>query len=523
MSTQAAVRRPTAAILAALVVVAALAVNPLGISAAQATTTPQQTAITIINLDRIGHVPAFEENGFVDDFAQASATNSAACGGCDTPAAAHLNSLAGTVVSVSVVYTQSTGGTAAPRPARIAQDFNDDWPVATLSTNTYGAVGYVTKGTTAYAALVSFTFSGTPTDETRAGTVTLPSSVKVGVPVVPVIKGFSPVPTSGFGYTWLSNGVTVATGTATYTPGANDLGKRLKLIVSEHNSGFSAAQVTSGQSGVVKVGTVHVGVWSVGGPRNVGQQLALTLGSWYPDTLSFQWYRNGVKISGATSSDYTQTLADLNKKIDVKITDISPSYTTVVKGTSVATKTGYPLLTSTPRPTIGGTAQYSWGLDVTTGSWGPGTVALKYQWRSNGVAIAGATHPTLSLAGSAGGKLIGTAITVTVTGSEAGYATTSVTSYPTADILRAKFIGEETPTITGNLTAGQTLTAHLNTWIPAPSVVTYQWFVNGIAVSGAIHTTYKVPVGALNVYVQVIGSKPYYQPVRLTSSTSNIS
>jgi len=59
-----------------------------------------------------------------------------------------------------------------------------------------------------------------------------------------------------------------------------------------------------------------------------------------------------------------------------------------------------------------------------------GNVTLEYQWKVNGASVGGATGKTWKVDGSAKGRRI----TVTVTGSGAGYTTTSRTSSPTAAV-----------------------------------------------------------------------------------------
>jgi hypothetical protein len=45
-------------------------------------------------------------------------------------------------------------------------------------------------------------------------------------------------------------------------------------------------------------------------------------------TLTYQWYRGGKKISGATNATYKLTTKDKKKKITVKVTGKKAGYTT---------------------------------------------------------------------------------------------------------------------------------------------------------------------------------------------------
>ncbi|HEY2644571.1 MAG TPA: hypothetical protein VGI56_12530 [Galbitalea sp.] len=523
MSAKAPGRKSTAAILVALLAAAALTLSPAGIGAAEATATPQQQALSDLNALRFFSTPfelLFDENGFVDDSAQAAANNYAGCSGCANPTAVLLSSAPGDVAAPPTYsYVMASGGTLTARLSRIANDFYLNFQESAQGHDAYASIGIVTKGTVTYAALITVSFTGTVTDETHAGTVTLPSNVHVGVPIVPVLKGFSPAPAPA-SYTWVDGLATVGTG-STYTPVASDLGKRIKLFVGEHNAGYSNVSVQSNLSGVVGVGTPHAGTFAVTGSRNVGQVLTVhDVGTgWTPVNPTQQWYRNGIKIAGQTATTYTQTIADLGQHVDVKVTEAAAGYTSVTKGTATTAKTGYPLFATVPVPgpssasntvSIAGQAQYGYTLTALAGSWGPGAVTLKYQWRSNGAAIYHATKSTLSLSGS----MVGTAISVTVTASEPGFATTSVTSKQTTDVIRASFLIASSPTVTGTFLPGHTLTAHIGTWLPTATVVAYQWYVNGTAVKGAYFSTYKVPATAVTVAVRIIGMRAYYQPIQ---------
>ncbi|MFB0836356.1 hypothetical protein ACETWP_17340, partial [Arthrobacter halodurans] len=86
-----------------------------------------------------------------------------------------------------------------------------------------------------------------------------------------------------------------------------------------------------------------------------------------------------------------------------------------------------------PVPTVTGTATVGSTLTAVPGAWSPAGVELAYQWSADGTNIAGATNNTLDLAPSLAGK----AITVAVTGTKAGYTTTTKASAATAKVATA--------------------------------------------------------------------------------------
>ncbi len=89
-----------------------------------------------------------------------------------------------------------------------------------------------------------------------------------------------------------------------------------------------------------------------------------------------------------------------------------------------------PSALSTSAPGISGTPQVGQTLTLSAGDWRPTTTVLKYQWLRDGSVISGATKTSYTLTNADVGK----SISVTVTGSKAGYTTTSKTSTPTAKI-----------------------------------------------------------------------------------------
>ena len=102
--------------------------------------------------------------------------------------------------------------------------------------------------------------------------------------------------------------------------------------------------------------------------------------------MSYQWRKNGANITGATSASYTTpatTTADNGSLFSVVVSNSAGSVTS--NNATLTVKTP-PTITTQPANTtvrVGQTAKFS----VTA----TGTTPLSYQWRKNGVNIAGAT------------------------------------------------------------------------------------------------------------------------------------
>ena len=175
---------------------------------------------------------------------------------------------------------------------------------------------------------------------------------------------------------------------------------------------------------------VMTGTATISGTPTVGQTLTATPGTWSPAdvTFSYQWKSNGAPIGGATNSTYELTADDAGDTIVVVVTGSKSGYTSV-DAISPGVTVGLGTLT-TVVPVITGEAAIGSTLTANPGAWGPAPVSFGFQWLSDGAPIPGATDPTYLVTFSDAGN----AISVTVTGSKAGYTSASQTSLPTVTL-----------------------------------------------------------------------------------------
>jgi hypothetical protein len=151
-------------------------------------------------------------------------------------------------------------------------------------------------------------------------------------------------------------------------------------------------------------------------PSAVGTELDAARGSWATGEVNYG-YRNGVPIAGANSRSYVTTSADSGCTVWVTITGMRPAYSTLAQ-----TSNGVAVLgTLTPAPVaITGTASTGQTLTVSTGAWTPAPVTLSYRWyRGSTMILSGDTATSYPVTSADVGQLI----TVTVTGTEAGFST----------------------------------------------------------------------------------------------------
>lgn len=151
-----------------------------------------------------------------------------------------------------------------------------------------------------------------------------------------------------------------------------------------------------------------------------------------PTTVKYQWLRNGVEITGATSSSYTLTEADVGRSVSARFTytDGNGFAEVVVSAGTVSVENVNDAPTGAVM--ISGTGKENETLTAVTSSISDsdGLGTFSYQWLSDGTAISGATDEALLLTQDH----IGQAITVQVRYTDGNGAYENLISTTTAPI-----------------------------------------------------------------------------------------
>ncbi|MFB7607771.1 hypothetical protein [Streptomyces gardneri] len=148
-------------------------------------------------------------------------------------------------------------------------------------------------------------------------------------------------------------------------------------------------------------------------------------------------------------------------------------------------------LRNTAAPTFSGSAVVGAKVTAKPGSWSLPVDSLAYQWRANGVAIAGATASTYTIPSTIQGKQLSVAVVARKTGHP---TLTAVSGAQTVKGIAPK--PTKAPSLSGTVRVGSKVTAVVGTWSPAPTSYAYQWRANGVAISGATGSAY-TPVAAV--------------------------
>ncbi len=172
--------------------------------------------------------------------------------------------------------------------------------------------------------------------------------------------------------------------------------------------------------------------------------------------------------------------------------------------------------TSTPPPTIAGSAVVGRTLTASLPAWTPATQSVSWQWYAAGLPIPGATTSSFALTSAQLGK----AITVRATGQASGLTPQTRTSLPTVAVALPR-VTAGTVTISGAAIVGGTLSAVADAWTPTGVSLTYQWLRDGTtAIAGATGASYS-PVTADQGHILVVsvtGAKADYTSATATSA-----
>ena len=126
-----------------------------------------------------------------------------------------------------------------------------------------------------------------------------------------------------------------------------------------------------------------------------GQGATFTVSATGGGTLAYQWQRGGIAIAGATASTYTiaATASTDAGSYDVVVSNSAGSVASATASLTVTSTTGAPAIVAQPA-----SQAVAPGASVTLTVSVTGAGIMGYQWRHDGIAIAGATAVSYTIA-----------------------------------------------------------------------------------------------------------------------------
>ena len=311
-------------------------------------------------------------------------------------------------------------------------------------------------------------------------------------------------------YQWLNDGAAIkGKNQNTYALTQSDIGKTISVMASYTDGLKKSESMISSAVKIANVNDAPTGLVTISGTTTQGQVLTATNSLADADGLgvvSYSWFSGGNAISGATQSTYTLTSVDVGKAISVKASyiDLQNTAESVTSGTTalVAAPTNY---APTGEVTISGATQKNQTLTVNnTLADVNGMGAINYQWFDNNKPIDGATQPSYSLTAND----VGNAISVSASYTDGLGKLESVTSGTTALVTPpTNYPPTGDVTISGTAEQNQTLTVS-NSLADANELgaVSYQWFNEGIALSGKTQNSYALTESDVGKNISVTAS-----------------
>ncbi len=226
--------------------------------------------------------------------------------------------------------------------------------------------------------------------------------------------------------------------------------------------------------------TTHPSSLTVG----LGQTATFTAGATGTTPLSYQWLKNGVPVSGATTATYTTPATVLSDEgASFRCVVFNAGGNTISNAAILSLSVPPSIITQPRDKTVGEGQTATFTVEAI------GTAPLTYQWQKNGVNIAGATSASYTTPSNTLSD-IGTAYRCVVTNSLG-----SAISNPATVTVSSTAPTISVHPFNRNIIEGQTATFSVTASGTAPLL--YQWQKNGVDIAGANSSSYTTPPAVL--------------------------
>lgn len=215
---------------------------------------------------------------------------------------------------------------------------------------------------------------------------TISGTLTIGSTLTTTDGGWVGTPPPTFTYSWQRDDVDIPGATSkTYLIVQADGGHLITSTVTATNS-FDTLQASSGAVGPIALAVINDVLPTISGSIVVGSTLTVNKGTWEGSpapTFAYQWRRNGINIGGATSTNYSLGIADIDMIMDCVVTGtnasgsvsaISNSLGPVVAAATIALSNSYVAKGAAIGSTVGilsvtnGSGTYTYTLTSNPGS-----------------------------------------------------------------------------------------------------------------------------------------------------------
>ncbi|MES2766533.1 MAG: choice-of-anchor V domain-containing protein, partial [Bacteroidota bacterium] len=365
--------------------------------------------------------------------------------------------------------------------------FTVSWTAPTTAGTYYlRAIGNAVNGNTSadgndhwnWMSPVAITVNAQPTLALTApasGAVWCPSSTQnitwnsTGVSTIKI-----EISSDGSAYTTIAPSVTASAGTYSYSVPANTTpGSQYRIRITDNSN----ATLTSTSS-----------AFSVGGAASITTQptASQNVCPGQPVTFSvvasgagntYQWFREGQQITGATLASYTISGVATTDAGRYHVVVSNACTTTPVISTDAMLTVGTPTII-TNSPVASQTVCPNQAVVLSATATGAN---LTYQWRKDGAAINGQTSPSMT-------------VTVVNAQQEGSYTVTVTGTCGTQNSSPSVITLGKLPLITTNPTPQSVLVGSTAVFsVTASNVTTYQWRKDGLDIAGATTATLTIP------------------------------
>jgi hypothetical protein len=388
-------------------------------------------------------------------------TNSSTCSSTSTATVVTVNTLPTATITASSATTFCQGGSVV-LTANTGTGLTYQWKLN--GTNITGATSssYTANASGSYTVVVTNASTCSSTSTATVVTVNaLPTATITASSATTFCQGGSVVLNANTGtgltYQWKLNGTNITGATSSsYTANASGSYTVTVTNASTCSSTSTATVITVNALPTATITPATATTFCQGG------SVVLTANT--GTGLTYQWKLNGTNITGATSSTYT---ANASGSYTVVVTNASTCSSTSTA--TVVTVNALPTATITSATATTFCQGGSVVLNANTGT------GLTYQWKLNGTNITGATTSTYTANASG-------SYTVVVTNAST-CSSTSTATVVTVNALPTATITSATAT---TFCQGGSVVLNANTG----TGLTYQWFNNATAISGATSSSY---------------------------------